>query len=92
MSGGVGCHRSARLSGLARGAYAFVPGETRRLWSSMTRSPSSFLKAALCGLGRMLSTVSEGLQSRTPIGATTMGRLMRMGCAIMASILMPFCV
>ena len=33
----------------------------------------------------MSSTVSEGRQSFTPIGVTTIGRLIRIGCAIIAS-------
>ena len=37
-----------------------------------------------CG-GRRSRTASEGRQSRTPLGVTTIGRLIRIGCAIMAS-------
>ena len=35
--------------------------------------------------GRMSSTASEGRHRRTPSGVSTMGRLIRIGCAIMAS-------
>ena len=42
-------------------------------------------RAALRG-GQKSSTASEGRQSFTPSGVTTMGRLIRMGCAIIASI------
>ena len=51
----------------------------------MTGSPSSFEKGARCGSGKMSSTASEGRQSFTPTGVTTIGRLIRIGWAIMAS-------
>jgi len=35
--------------------------------------------------GRMSSTVSDGRQSLTPFGVNTIGRLMRIGWAIMKS-------
>ena len=34
---------------------------------------------------QQMKTASEGLHSRTPFGVTTMGRLMRIGCATMKS-------
>ncbi len=51
-----------------------------------TTSPSSFVNGPMSGLGRMSSTASEGRHRRVPFGVTTIGRLIRIGCAIMKSI------
>src|SRR5829696_1287585 len=59
--------------------------ETLRPCSSMTGSPSSFENGPCCGTGRISRTASEGRASFTPHGVTTIGRLMRIGCANMAS-------
>ena len=57
---------------------------TRRPCSSTTRSPSSLTNSPCCG-GRRSRTASDGRHRRTPLGVTTIGRLIRIGCAIMAS-------
>ena len=57
---------------------------TWRPFSSTTRSPSS-LKNSPCCAGRRSSTVSDGRQSLTPFGETTIGLLSRIGCFSMAS-------
>jgi hypothetical protein len=57
----------------------------RRAGRGLTTSPSSFTKGPISERGRMSSTVSDGRQSLTPIGVTTIGRLMRIGWAIMKS-------
>src|SRR5262249_32330691 len=51
---------------------------------SVTRSPSSLTNVPCCG-GSNSNTASEGRQSRTPFGVTTIGRLIRIGCSIIAS-------
>src|ERR1700754_4021222 len=50
-----------------------------------TASPSSFTNDAT-GLSRSSSTSSDGRHSRTPFAVTTIGRLIRIGCASMKSI------
>src|SRR3569833_2401921 len=54
--------------------------------ASITTSPSSLVKAPFWASGRISSTASDGRHSLAPSGVTTMGRLIRMGWAIMASI------
>ena len=51
-----------------------------------TTSPSSLANPPRCGSGRMSSTTSEGRLRRTPSGVTTIGRLIRIGCASIWSI------
>ncbi len=51
-----------------------------------TTSPSSLTKVSSCAFGSSSSTASDGRHSFTPSGETTSGRLMRIGCCIMASI------
>src|SRR3546814_1116469 len=58
---------------------------TRLPASSITCSPSSLAKAPRWRDGMRARTSSEGRQSFTPSGETTSGRLMRIGCAIIAS-------
>src|SRR3546814_13875102 len=53
--------------------------------ASTTCSPSSLATAPRCDVGRRSSTASEGRQSFTPSGETTLGRLMRIGCPIIES-------
>ena len=92
------CRAPPTASGSARMCpwRALCPARRQRLRSSRglgarlppastTASPSSLVKAPRCGSGRMSSTASDGRHSFTPSGVTTIGRLMRIGCAIMAS-------
>jgi hypothetical protein len=83
--GGTALPRISGQAGRVRDPLFRCVQPIRRPCSSTTFSPSSLAKAPRCGPGRMSSTVSEGRQSRTPRGVTTIGRLMRIGCAIMAS-------
>src|SRR5690606_5762503 len=52
--------------------------------ASVTCSPSSLAKAPFWA-GRRSRTVSDGRQSFTPFGETTIGRLIRTGCFSIAS-------
>ena len=65
------------------GHACFLRAVATRRPALRRRSPSS-LKTPCCG-GRRSSTVSDGRQSLTPRGVTTIGRLIRIGCAIIAS-------
>jgi len=58
-------------------------------FSRRTTSPSSFVKSSGNGAGRILRTTSEGRHSRTPREVNTNGRLIRMGCASIASSSLP---
>ena len=60
------------------------PGIIRCRVPAATRSPSSLTNSPCCA-GSRSSTSSDGRQSLTPFGVTTIGRLIRIGCAIMAS-------
>lgn len=55
--------------------------------SSTTFSPSSLVNACFCASGRISSTTSEGRHSRVPSGVTTIGRLIRIGCCNIKSII-----
>src|SRR5699024_10791593 len=50
----------------------------------VTTSPSSFVKS-FTGRSSSDNTFSDGRHRATPLSVTTIGRLMRIGCAIMAS-------
>src|SRR4029079_144244 len=67
-------NRDGRKAG--RAAYACA---------GMTTSPSSFTNVP-SGRSSSSSTSSDGRHSRTPFGVTTIGRLIRIGCASMKSI------
>jgi hypothetical protein len=79
-------HR-ARLAYQARAAPMRPYAKTahRRGGSALTTSPSSLTKRPMSRFRRMSSTVSEGRQSLTPCGVTTIGRLIRIGFASMKS-------
>ena len=47
--------------------------------------PRDYLKVAVAGVGSMSSTISDGRHNFTPRGVMTIGRLMSMGLANMAS-------
>ena len=59
------------------------PGSMR--WSAKKTVPSSLWKSPAGTLGSRSSTVSDGRQSFTRSGVTTIGLLIRIGCTIMAS-------
>src|SRR5712664_963390 len=54
-------------------------------FARVTASPSSFTNDP-AGWSSRSSTASDGRQSRTPFGVTTIGRLIRIGCASIKSI------
>ena len=82
-------HLQAQRDKDAAAAQAAAADQVRRPANgcqAVTISPSSLMKVPISGLGRMSSTSSEGRQSLTPSGVTTIGRLMRIGWASMMSI------
>ena len=81
--GPTGSGRSVRRS---RGARALSGrGNRGRGGPARGGAQSSLVNGLPCSRGSRLSTDSEGLHRATPSGVTTMGRLVRMGCSIIAS-------
>jgi hypothetical protein len=79
LADGLACIAAEAEDVAAGRSIGFYPLESNFHLQLSITSPSSLTNRPIRGLGRMPSTVSEGRHNLTPLGVTTIGRLIRIG-------------